>query len=127
MKPTTFEERIEFLTENYEQIHTNCAKALILSELGFSSNGIAKKLGVTTGTAKKYLRQLENSIGKGVTETMPKQGSYATYPGDEPNNEPIRSDEVIDLSPQFKDRECGINRGCEIEDIDKRLIHVTTE
>jgi predicted transcriptional regulator len=79
-------ERVEWLTENYD-LSTNNAKALLLAEIGFSHSGIAKQLGVTEGTARKYLRNLKEIFGDGVIETVPKRNRYPTYPGDTPLGE----------------------------------------
>jgi|APHM01.1.fsa_nt_gi hypothetical protein len=124
METTTPQERIDFLTENYEQVNENCAKALILTEIGFSSSGIATKLGVTDSTAKKYLNRLEDDIGEYVTQALPKPVRYPTYPGDTPKDEVRYSPDTVELSPEFKDRERPINRGCDIEDIPTELISI---
>lgn len=78
---STTQERIDFLTTEYG-FNTNTAKALILAELGYSHSGIASKLDVTSGTAKKYLRRLEEQIGEGVTESLPKSHRFKTFPDD---------------------------------------------
>lgn len=92
---STTQERIDFLTETYD-LSTRNAKALILAELGFSHSGIASELGVTSGTAKKYLRRLEDRIGEGVTESLPKSRRFKTFPQDgEPKGEPRYSGDYI--------------------------------
>jgi hypothetical protein len=103
---TTKEERVEFLQENYELTRKN-ALALYLAEFGYSSSGIAKHLDVTQGTAKKYLKRLENRIGEGVTETLPKSRRHATFPDDTVyDDEPqIMSDVIEPLPPARKDFE----------------------
>ncbi len=105
-------ERVDWLTDTYD-ITNNCAKALLLAEVGFSHSGIAKRLSVTEGTARKYLRTLEKKIGEGVTETVPKSGSYATHPGDTP------SDEVRSTSDVFDEK--TYNRGASLDKIAENL------
>lgn len=113
--------RIEWLTENYDLTERN-AEALILAELGFSHSGIASKLGVTQGTARKYLKNLENEIGEYVTQTFPKPVRYATFPGDTPKDE-VRysggdvSEENADLEP---------NRGVALGEIDEAILRGET-
>jgi hypothetical protein len=119
---STTRERIDFLTENYN-LNENNAKALILTELGFSHSGIASKLGVTDGTARKYLCQLEDEIGEMVTQSHPKPIRYATYPGDDVS-EPKYAGDYIDYAPKFKERELPINRGKSLEEIPDRLITI---
>jgi hypothetical protein len=119
---STTTERVAFLTENYD-INENCAKALILSEMGFSSNGIAKVLQVTTSTSRKYLKQLENEIGENVTEALPKSVRYPTFPGDTVED-PEYAGDHIEYEPQFKDQELPVNKGKSLEEIDNDLITI---
>jgi len=118
---TTCRERIDFLTRNYDLSEKN-AKALILTELGYSHSGIASKLGVTSGTAKKYLRQLESEIGEYVTQSLPKPVRYPTFPGDTPTSEVEYAGDHIDYSPEFSQRELPLNKGVPLSEIDPSLI-----
>jgi len=122
---STCRERIDFLTANYDLNERN-AKALILTELGFSHSGIASKLDVTDSTARKYLRQLEDEIGEMVTQSLPKPVRYATYPGDDVS-EPKYAGDFIDYAPEFKEREIPLNRGGPISEIDPELITIDVE
>jgi len=122
---STNQERVKFLTEHYD-LSTNNAKALLLAEMGFSHSGIAKHLGVTSSTAKGYLRNLESEIGPEVTQTVPKPVNYATHPGDI-IKEPEYAGDFIDYEPEFKERQKPLNRGKNIEDIDPELITIKTE
>lgn len=121
---STCRERIDFLTANYD-LSENNAKALILTELGFSHSGIASKLGVTDSTAKKYLNQLESEIGEYVTQTLPKPVRYATFPGDDVS-EPEYTGDYVEYEPEFKEREKSLNRGVPISEIDPELITIKT-
>jgi len=79
---STIEERVTFLQDEYDLSKRN-AQALILAELGYSASGISGELDVTEGTARKYLSRLEERIGEGVTETLPKGHRYNTFPDDD--------------------------------------------
>jgi len=105
-------ERVEWLTDNYD-ISVNCAKALLLAEIGFSHNGIAKKLGVTEGTARGYVRTLERTIGEGVTETLPKTVRHPTFPGDTPK------DDVKSTKDVFGEK--TFNRGIPLSEVAENL------
>lgn len=118
---STNEERINFLTENYDLSRKN-ALALLLAEMGFSHSGIATKLSVKAGTAKKYLATLESEIGEGVTETVPKSVRYPTYPGDVPKSEVPYSGDVVDVSPSMSGRDVPLNRGVPLSEIDPSLM-----
>lgn len=122
-EPTTNEERVAFLTETYN-ISNSCAKALLLSEIGLSNSGIAKALGVTQSTARKYLRTLEDRIGENVTEAVPKSVRYATYPNDVPKSEVRYSGNYVDISDELEDRDVSLNRGCDFTDIPNELINI---
>lgn len=121
---STTKERIDFLTENYDLSERN-AKALILTELGFSHSGIASKLGVTDSTAKKYLNELENQIGEYVTQTLPKPVRYATFPDDNVS-EPEYTGDYIEYELQFKECEKPLNKGASLEEIPNALITIRT-
>jgi len=118
---STCRERIDFLTTNYD-LSENNAKALILTELGFSHSGIASKLDVTSGTAKKYLRKLESEIGEYVTQAIPKPVRYPTFPGDTPTSEVDYAGDFIDYAPEFSERKKPLNKGIALEDIPAELI-----
>jgi len=61
---TTFDEyRVGYVSARWD-VSDNCAKALQLCELGYSSSGIATKLDVTEGTASGYIDQLADKIGE---------------------------------------------------------------
>lgn len=120
---STCRERIDFLTANYDLSERN-AKALILTELGFSHSGIASKLDVTDSTARKYLRQLEDEIGEYVTQSLPKPVRYATFPGDEVS-EPEYAGDYIDYDPEFSERELPLNKGVPLSEIPDELITIT--
>ena len=124
---STPKERVEWLTDNYDLSERN-AWALLLAELGYSSSGIAKALNVTEGTAKKYLRKLENQIGEGVTHPVTSnKPRYPVFPGDTPKSEVRYSPDHVELEPEFKERELPLNRGCDIEEIPKELITIDVE
>jgi predicted transcriptional regulator len=122
MEHSNPQERVEFLTENYDLSKRN-AEALILTELGFSHSGIASKLGVTDSTARKYLRQLESEIGEYVTQSLPKPVRYPTYPGDTVEEQTYTGDKVS-YGPDFKQPEKPRNKGCKIQDIPDELITI---
>lgn len=117
------EERVAFLTETYDLSRKN-ALALYLAEMGYSHSGIAQALNVTKGTAKKYLRRLENRVGEGVTESLPKSVRYPTYPGDVPKSEIRYSGNHVDIPDSMEDREVSLNRGCKLADIPDELINI---
>ncbi len=117
MNVSTNQERVDFLTEQYD-LNENAAKALILTEMGYSASGIASVLGVTTGTARKYLDRLEDEIGEYVTLSLPKPVRYPTFPGDDVTDEKPYSSDVIDLGPEFSDREKPLNKGPHISELD---------
>jgi DNA-binding CsgD family transcriptional regulator len=107
---STTSDRVEFLQDNYDLTKRN-AQALILAELGYSASGISQELAVTEGTAKKYLSRLEDRIGTGVTESLPKNNRYSTFPGDTVHTEEAQVfSDVIDIPP--------VNRGVELSEID---------
>lgn len=87
MKSNTPQERIEWLVESYD-VTPRCANALLLFEVGFSTSGVAKRLEVTEGTARKYKRELEAKIGERVTETVTSnKPRYPVFPGDTPKSD----------------------------------------
>jgi predicted transcriptional regulator len=99
---STTKERVTFLQDEYDLSERN-AQALILAELGYSASGISSELGVTEGTASKYISRLEERIGKGVTETLPKSHRYNTFPEDEvTSGEPTVYSDVFEPVPLNK-------------------------
>jgi len=112
---STKDERVEYLTETYDLSRKN-ALALYLAEMGYSHSGIAKALDVTTGTARSYLRRLEDRIGERVTESVPKSVRYPTYPGDVPKDDVEYSADYVDLSDEMNDKEVSINRGAPLHE-----------
>lgn len=120
MEATNPTERVRWLTQQYD-LSTKNAKALILTELGFSSSGIASRLDVTESTARKYLANLEDEIGEYVTQSLPKPVRYPTYPGDTPKSEVEHTTDHIDLSPEFSERQRPL-AGPSIDEIPKELI-----
>jgi len=112
---STKEERVEYLTETYDLSRKN-ALALYLAEMGYSHSGIAQALDVTRGTARSYLARLEDRIGEGVTETVPKSVRYPTYPGDVPKDDVEYSADYVDLSDEMNDKEVSINRGAPLHE-----------
>ena len=111
---TTTEERIDFLTSEYD-LTTNAAKALILSEMGYSSSGVAGLLGVNESTAKKYFSQLESEIGEYVTESVPKSQRYNTFPSNK------RS---VEVTNQNLDRIFPLNKGVALKDIPAKCMTI---
>lgn len=95
MEATSTEDRVQWLTEQYD-LSTKNAQALILSELGYSHSGIAFALDVSKGTARKYVSNLEEQIGEGVTEALPKDVRYPTFPDGTPKGEVRYSPDKID-------------------------------
>ena len=118
---STNAERIDFLTENYDLSRKNAA-ALLLAEMGYSHSGIATRLGVTAGTAKKYLATLDSEIGKRVTETVPKSIRYPTFPGDTPKSEVPYSGDVMDVSAEMDSRNLSPAKGIPLSEIDPSLM-----
>jgi len=118
---TTNKERIMFLTENYD-LTKNAAKALILTEMGITHSGIASLLSVNKSTAKRYLNDLESEIGPHVTETVPKSVKYPTFPDSIPKSDISYSGDVVELTPQFDDRDVPHNKGIKLSEIDSDLM-----
>ena len=115
------QERVEWLTDNYNLSERN-AKALLLAELGYSHSGIANALDVTESTAKKYLRKLEKEIGEGVTATVSdSKPRYATFPGDTPKSEVRYSGDYVEVK---LGRDLPVNKGCDLSEIPNDLITV---
>jgi|APHM01.1.fsa_nt_gi hypothetical protein len=114
---STVDERITHLKETFD-LTENCARALILAECGHSSSGIAQSLDVTSSTARKYLSELEEKIGTGVTETLPKSERFATFPGEEPPEEPEYSGDYVALT---------LNRGPPLKEIDPKQMTVKVD
>lgn len=123
MEATNPTERVQWLTEQYD-LSTKNAQALILSELGYSHSGIASALDVSKGTARKYLKNLERQIGEGVTQALPKDVRYPTFPGDTPKSEVRYSGDEVNLSPEFSERQRPLAKGAPISEIDKSLIAI---
>ena len=93
MDVTDTSERIDWLKDTYDLTRKNAA-ALVVAECGYSASGIAAALDVTEQTARRYLETLEERIGEGVTESVPKSVRHPTYPGDTPKDEvPYSGDE----------------------------------
>lgn len=61
--PTLDDYRIGYISERHG-VSDGAAKALQLMELGFSHSGIASVLDVTEGTARKYMGEIDDAIGK---------------------------------------------------------------
>ena len=121
LETTHPEDRIDWLTENYDLSRRN-AQALILAELGYSASGISSELGVTESTARKYLETLESEIGQYVTETLPKSIRYPTFPQDTPKDNVTISEDVIELSAEFSEQNLPVNKGVELSDISPELM-----
>jgi predicted transcriptional regulator len=108
---STIEERVTFLQDEYDLSKRN-AQALILAELGYSASGISGELDVTEGTARKYLSRLEERIGEGVTETLPKGHRYNTFPDDDvTSGEPKVYSDVFEPVP--------VNKGGPLSEVPK--------
>lgn len=120
---TSLKERVAFLVTAYS-LSENNAKALLLAEFGYSSSGIAQVLDVSESTAKGYLKTLEECIGEGVTESLPKSRRYPTFPGDTPKGDVEYAGDYVDYSPHFSKRQRPINRGRPITEIPKELISI---
>lgn len=105
-------ERVEFVSDEYN-VSTNCAKALLLTEMGITHSGIASLLSVNNSTAQGYLNELENKIGKGVTETVPKSRRYNTFPND---------DRSVTVTDQDLENIFPVNKGVELSEIDPEVM-----
>ncbi len=61
--PTLDDYRTGYISERHG-VSDNAAKALQLQELGFSHSGIASVLDVTEGTARGYLKEIDDALGR---------------------------------------------------------------
>jgi len=64
------EARARYL-ERVADLPRKYGRTLAYSELGYSSSGIAKRLGKTAGTVKKYLDRLEDQYGREALYARP--------------------------------------------------------
>jgi DNA-binding CsgD family transcriptional regulator len=62
---TLDEYRTGYISERHD-VSDNCARALQLAEIGCSASGISNILGVTEGTARKYMSTLTDKVGTGA-------------------------------------------------------------
>lgn len=123
-------------------VSKNCARAFQLFELGKSSSGAAKILGVTESTARKYNRELAEKISPAavgaITSAKKRWDVYgdrsaenydsASYEdglkdGRAARNEPVTTCKE-QAGPYFRQQEMPVNPGVPLDQIDAGLIEI---
>jgi len=129
---TLDEYRTGYVSERYD-VSDNCARALQLAEIGCSASGISNVLGVTEGTARKYMDTLTEKIGTGACWSIGGSRPSLDVWGDRSLDEydtADYSDGVADakeaaatdaksqatdrasqIDPEFRERETPLNKG----------------
>jgi len=142
---TLDEYRTGYVSERYD-VSDNCARALQLAEIGCSASGISNVLGVTEGTARKYMDTLTEKIGTGACWSIGgsrpsldvwgnrNTSDYGTLGYDDgvshaQDRESKRLDEQKttrkeQVDPKFRERERPINKGVSLEEVPNHLITV---
>lgn len=121
-------ERVTYISTRWG-VTRNCARTLILKEVGTSINEISELLYVTESTVSKYVNELCDKISVNAVMHI----SYKTAKGlkydvwGSGEAEPIHVTESKEqLDPRYKEREHELNRGVDLSEIDNELITVKT-
>jgi hypothetical protein len=120
------EDRVTYIAERWD-VSRNCARSLILSELGKNLKEIASLLYVTKGTAAKYQDELMEKIH--VDVVMPIQYKrqrnikFDVW-GDLDDARATESPDEIDN--KFLDTDPSFNKGSSLEEIDNEHITINT-
>lgn len=123
--PTFDKERTEYVSERWD-VSANCARALQLFEIGYSTSGAASVLGVTEGTAKSYKRTLEETINPRVTETVTSEKpKFDVFGRGDPDVQSIKrrvTKSRDEIDPEFRERERPLAKGNPVSELPKALI-----
>lgn len=138
-EPTFDEYRVGYVSTRWNVSH-NCARALQLFELGFTTSGAATVLDVTEGTTRSYMSELCDKIsddvvwsvggdkprrdvwGEGGTGHAHGERDGSAKRSREQSVQATTSKEQIDA--KFREREIPLNKGIEFEEIPKDLITI---
>jgi len=141
--PTFDEYRTGYISERWN-VSDNCAKALQLFELGFSTSGASKHLPVTESTVKGYHQELMDKIHQNIVFSLAGSGrdgqfdvwgkrdvsDYKSFNyadgvahAQEAKDTPA-TDRQSQIDPEFRDREKPLNRGVPLSEIDDSLITI---
>lgn len=120
------EERVTYITSRWS-VTRNCARTLILKEIGKSVREIADLLYLTRSTIKKYINELADKISIEVVMHISHKraiGKKFDVWG-EGETDPIDVTQSSNqFGPRFNERETPLNRGVELEEIDDYLITI---
>jgi DNA-binding CsgD family transcriptional regulator len=138
--------RTGYIAQRHD-LSDNCARALQLFELGYSSSGAAKQLPVTESTVRSYLDRIEDKICLAATFSIGGRerkasldvwgdrdvSEYGTLSYEDGAADARRKNETERpptpkelLDPHFRERELSINRGVPLEEIPDKLITIKT-
>jgi hypothetical protein len=115
------EERVDYIAERWDTTR-NAARTLILCELDRPVHEIASFLYVTPFTVRGYIDELAEKIHVDALmsiEYKHEQDLYFDVWGGDP-------EKSVEYSGDFVDYDHPLNRGCDIEEVPARLIHVDT-
>lgn len=80
MKEALDKARVAYISKVWD-VNKNCARAYILSEMGYSNSGIANLLDMTSGTIDRYQDTMESKLGKSAWFPIsPSKPKYDTFP-----------------------------------------------
>lgn len=144
-KTTLDEYRTGYISERWD-VSDNCARALQLFELGFSTSGAAKRLPVTESTVAGYKSELMQKIHKNIVFSLAgtgRDGSFDVWGKRDVSNysdfnyadgvthaqeakDTPATDRQSQLDKKFQKRDTPLNKGVHITNIPKELITVPT-
>ena len=137
---TLDEYRTGYVSERYG-VSDNCARALQLFELGYTTSAIARALDLTNGTVRSYKAQLQSRINPDVILTISSadgrnkdfdtwgdrdQISGSTYEQGVEDAR-ARNNDTHQATPEETvcEEVTSLNRGASLEEIPNELIHIS--
>lgn len=123
------EKRVTYISSRWD-VTRNCARTLILKELGKSNKEISNMLYVSKGTVSKYVKELCDKIHVDCVMGI----KYKRFKGikfdvwGRGKAEPIKVTKCKEeVDPEFLPQEKPVNRGTDITDIPKELISLNID
>jgi len=137
---TLDEYRTGYVSERYD-VSDNCARALQLFELGYTTSAIARALDLTNGTVRSYKAQLQSRINPDVILTISsadgRNKDFDTWGDRDQISGSTYEQGVEDARARNNDKHqatpeetvceevTSLNRGASLEEIPNELIHIT--
>ena len=120
------EDRVTYIASRWD-VTRNCARTLILKEIGKSVPEIADLLYLTRSTIKKYINELADKISIEVVMHISHKRAigkkFDVWGEGEADPIPV-TDSSNQFGPTFSEPELPLNKGVSLEEIDDHLITI---